>query len=107
MEIEDSYLPTFLLPILSEVLAKLTLDLQMRHCRFFNSLFFQNCKVVNAHIHHSGIKKAPKNSMPSFVKAGLISIRCSRLTTKLLWPGFCSFLKFGQPILVRVLMLNF
>ena len=30
-----------------------------------------------------------------------------RLTPKLLWPIFCSFLKFGQPILVGVLMLNF
>ena len=29
------------------------------------------------------------------------------LTPKLLWPVFCSFMKFGQVILVRVLMLNF
>ena len=29
------------------------------------------------------------------------------LTPKLLWHVFCSFLKFGQPILVRVLMLHF
>ena len=29
------------------------------------------------------------------------------LTPKLFWPIFCLFLKFGQPILVRVLMLNF
>ena len=29
------------------------------------------------------------------------------LTPKLLWPIFRSFLKFGQAILVRVLMLNF
>ena len=29
------------------------------------------------------------------------------LIPKLLWPVFCSFLKFGQPILVRVFMLNF
>ena len=26
---------------------------------------------------------------------------------KLLWPVFCSFLKFGQPVLVIVLMMNF
>ena len=30
-----------------------------------------------------------------------------KLTPKLLWPIFCSFLKFGQAILVRVLMINF
>ena len=29
------------------------------------------------------------------------------LTPKLLWPIFCLFLKFGQPIFIRVLMLNY
>ena len=37
----------------------------------------------------------------------MTNLKVNALTPKLLWHIFCLFLKFGQPILVIVLMLNF
>ena len=95
MKLEKLYLSALSLPIFSEVLAKLTLELQMCHCGFLNSLLFQHRKVVNVHIDHSGIKKKPKNSMPPFVRAGLTSIGCSQLINNINAPHECGIFKMN------------